>query len=65
LKREPTKRCPRCCETKLLDDFLLLKSGQCDTWCRPCRREYHLIDYADRKRGYSLDKAFEPDLESS
>jgi hypothetical protein len=58
LKREPTKRCPRCCETKPRSEF----DG---TYCKPCRKEYNLLYYADHRRGHSLDKAFEPDLGSS
>lgn len=32
-----TKRCPRCTETKPLNDFLRPRSGTPDDYCHPCR----------------------------
>jgi tRNA(Ile)-lysidine synthase TilS/MesJ len=53
-KSEPeTKRCPRCGETKPVNEF----SGW---YCKPCRKEYNLIRYGNRKRGHSLEDAFQP-----
>jgi hypothetical protein len=59
-----TKTCPRCGETKLLVvDFVLLKSGRHDVYCRPCRREYNKIQYGNRRRGYSLETGFDPSFD--
>lgn len=33
-----TKRCPRCTETKPLNDFLRPRSGTPDDYCHPCRQ---------------------------
>jgi hypothetical protein len=59
-----TKRCPRCGETKPLDEFSpseRTKDGL-DNYCRPCRKEYNLIYQATKRRGYALESAFEPKL---
>jgi len=54
------KRCPRCGETKPLDQFSEVKrrrDGR-DNYCKPCRKEYNAIKYGDRKRGHALEDAF-------
>lgn len=61
-RSKPTKRCPRCGETKALDEFSpseRTKDGL-DNYCRLCRKEYNAIAAGNRRRGYALESAFEP-----
>ena len=55
MTEEPTRKCSRCGKTKPCSEF----DGY---YCKPCRKEYNLLRYADRRRGHSLDKGFEPDF---
>ena len=40
-----TKRCPRCRETKPLDDFIRPRSGTPSDYCHPCRQAKRRLDY--------------------
>ena len=55
---DETKCCPRCEEMKPISDFKLLQRGSRDYYCRSCRKEYNLIQYGNRRRGYALEDAF-------
>jgi hypothetical protein len=58
-----SKRCAKCGETKPLEQFVQLKrpngSIRPDNYCRACRKELNVIYHGNRRRGHTLEDAFE------
>lgn len=49
------KKCAICREVKPLSDFYLKKSGELDSYCRPCRKEYARRWWLKHRSGPVLD----------
>jgi hypothetical protein len=57
-----SKRCAHCGETKPLEQFVQLKrpkGEKADNYCRACRKELNVIYHGNRRRGHTLEDAFE------